>query len=125
MVLESIAMAFLASKRNLGYLHRYSNNKFSTNKAVDLVIKKHKILNLNHDALIILKKSRDFYNKFSHPTMMTVATYISFENPDNLFFGASFDAAKRENYEKEIFSRISLANTFINIIDGIKFNLKL
>lgn len=122
-VLESIAMAFLASKRNLGYLNRYANNKFSTNKAVDLVIKKYKILNLNHDALKTLKKSRNFYNKFSHPTMMTAATYISFENPGDLFFGASFDVSKRENYRKEISSRINLAKVFINFIDGIKINL--
>lgn len=124
-VLESIAMAFLGSKRNLGYLHRYANNKFSTNKAVDLVIKKHKILNLNHDALIILRRSRNFYNKLSHPTIMTVASHISLENRGVTFFGASFDGAKRDIYRKEISSRINLAKTFVNFIIGIEQNLRL
>jgi hypothetical protein len=124
-VLECIAMALLASKRNLGYLHRYANDKFSTNKAIDLVIKKHKILNLNDTALKTIKTSRNFYNKFSHPTMMTVASHISLEKPGEMYFGASFDAGKMEGYKKEINGRVGLAKIIPNFINGVRNNLKI
>jgi len=124
-VLESIAMAFLASKINLGYLHKYTNNRFSTHKAVDLVIKKHKILNLDRDALKMLKRARDFYNQYSHPTTMTMATNISFESRGDLYFGASFDAGKIEMYRKEVSLRVDLAKTLFSFINGIKYNLKI
>ena len=122
-VLESIAMAFLCSKKNLGFLKRYKENRYSTNKAVRDVIKKHKILNLNDDALQTLKKSREFYDKFSHPTLMTAAMHISLANPGELYFGSAYDVAKLPQYKNEINSRLGLAKTLDNFIYGIRENL--
>lgn len=123
-VLECIAMALLGSKPNLGYLKRYGEGKYSTNKSIDVVIKKHKLLNLNHDALKALKTGRDFYHHFSHPTMMTVASHISMSEPGNLYFGAAYDAAKLPQYRLEINSRLSLAKTFENFIEGTRSNVR-
>lgn len=123
-VLECIAMALLASKRNLGYLKRYIEGKFSTNKAIDVVLKKHKVLNLNQAALQALRVGRNFYNQFSHPTLMTVAAHISMSFPGNLYLGAAYDSAKLPQYTKEVRNRMSLAKTFGNFIEATKQNLR-
>lgn len=122
-VLECLAMALLGSKRHLGYLKQYAEDKFSTNKAIDIVIKKHKLLGLNHGALKVLKADRDFYHQFSHPTMMTVASYISWSEPGGLYFGAAYDSGKLPQYTREVNRRLSLAKTFENFIEGTQRNV--
>lgn len=123
-VLETIAMAFLASKPKLGYLKRYMENKYSTHNAVRDVLNNHEALGLNKDALMTLKKTQTFYHKFSHPTMLTVASSISMSQAGGLYLGASFDEGKIEIYKKEVNNRISIAKLFENIIFGISQNLQ-
>jgi len=122
-VIESVAMGFLCSKPSLGYLKKYAENKYSTNKAVRDVIKKHKILNLNHSALQVLKESREFYDKFSHPTLLTTAMHMSLSKPGVLFVGSAYDSAKEPQYAKEISSRLGFAKTLTSFISGITENL--
>ncbi len=121
--LESAAMALLCSKPELGFLKRYMDEKYSTNKAVRDVVKHHKILRLNRDALTTLEKNRAFYDKFSHPTFMTLASSIGISAPGPLFFGASFDKGKILFYAKEIRSKVNFAGIINNIIDGVRQNL--
>ena len=121
-VLEIMSMAFLASKPHLGFLDRYASGRYSTNCAVRDVIKNHKQLNLEMDALKILRDARDFYSKFSHPTLLTVATFIEFGG-GNTYFGASFDHGKQEAYDKEVSTRVQVAGLLENMIQGVRFNL--
>jgi len=121
--LESAAMALLCSKPTLGFLKRYMDEKYSSNKAVRDVMKHHKALHLKRDALKTLEKTRTFYDKFSHPTFMTLASSIGFSPPKPLFFGAAFDDGKIPFYEKEIRSKVSFAAIINNIIDGVCLNL--
>jgi hypothetical protein len=120
---ESAAMALLCSKPELGFLKRYIDEKYSTNKAVRDIIKHHKILRLNQVALKTLKKSRSFYDNFSHPTFITLASSIGFSKPGPLFFGSSFDESKMNIYTKEMHSKVSFAGIINNIIDGVRMNL--
>jgi len=121
--LESAAMALLCSKPNLGFLKRYMDDKYSSNKAVRDVMKHHKALHLNRDSLKTLEKSRSFYDKFSHPTFMTLAASIGFASPGSLFLGSSFDDGKVQFYEKEIRSKVSFSSIINNIIDSVRINL--
>jgi hypothetical protein len=121
-VLEIICMAFLASKPSLGFLDRYASGRYSTNDAVRDVIKNHTKLNLNHDALATLRDARDFYNKFSHPTLLTITTFIALGG-DHTFFGASFDPDKQYAYDKEVSTRVQVAGLLENMIHGIRYNL--
>jgi hypothetical protein len=121
-VLEIISMAFLASKPRLGFLDRYASGRYSTDGAVRDVIKNHKNLNLEHDALRILREARDFYNKFSHPTLLTVATFIELGG-GTTYFGASSDPGKQEAYDKEISTRVQVAGLLENMIHGMRYNL--
>jgi hypothetical protein len=123
-VIESIALALLCSAANLDILDRYMDNKYSTNKAVRDVLRHYEKLNLNRDALHVLERSRDFYDKYSHLTQLTLANLISFSESGKLYLGATFDEGKLEQYTKEVNGRVSLAIVFDNFIDGVKANVK-
>ena len=121
-VLESIAMAFLCSGKSLNILKMFMEQQYSPNKAIRDVIKHSAKLNLNRDALEVLKKSYEFYHNYSHLTYMTISSFVSFSD-QGLYVGSSFDEEKISEYQKEINSRISLAGIFSNVIDGVKINI--
>jgi hypothetical protein len=98
-------------------------DKYSTNKAVYDVMKHQKILCIKREALEILKKGRSFYDKFSHPTFMTLASVLDLSMLGPMFFGASFDEGKLQVYAKEIRSKINFSRIINNIIDGVWHNL--
>ncbi len=122
-VIETIALAFLCSGSSLDILDRFMKNKYFTNKAVNDVLKNYKTLNLNEDALKGLKKSQVFYHNYSHPSQLSLASLISFSKEGKLHLGVSFDEGKIKEYTKEVESRVSLANVFNNIIEGIRANV--
>ena len=121
-VLEIISMALLASKPGLGFLDRYTSDRYSTDLAVRDALKNAEKLNLVREALVTLRKVRDFYHKYSHPTLITIATYIQFGGGDT-YFGASFEISKEYAYEKELNTRIQVAALLENMIQGIRHNL--
>jgi hypothetical protein len=107
-VLEIISMALLTSRPRLGFLDRYASGRYSTNFAVRDVIKHHKELNLKHDALDILRGARDFYSKFSHPTLLTIATFIELGSGGSTHLGTFFDHGKKYAYDKEVTARVQV-----------------
>lgn len=123
-VIETIALALLCSNLNLKVLDRFMNNKYSTNKAVKDVLNNYQKLNLNKAAVQVLKRSQVFYHKYSHPSQLSLASLISFSKKGKLYLGASFDDGKIKEYTKEVNGRISFANIFDNVIDGIKANIE-
>ncbi|MDR4470827.1 MAG: hypothetical protein MRJ68_21430 [Nitrospira sp.] len=122
-VLECIALAFLCSGKDSDVLKRFMEDKYSSNKAINEVLKHCKKLSLKGDALKVLKKSQDFYHKYSHVTKMTLAAATSFFQKGELYLGASFDDGKLEVYKKEINLRVSLADAFPNFVDGVSANV--
>jgi len=118
-VIEAIALALLFSKRDLQYLQLAWQKKFSVNKAVDKIIKHQKIFKFNKEALNVMKKSQNFYDELCHPTIFSMGENMQLDGPGNYYLGASFDKSKLQFYQKEINSRVSLANILINIIDGV------
>ena len=121
-VLETIALALLCSGKQTGILERYMANQYSTNNAVTHVRRHAETLGLNEEALKILEQSRDFYHKYSHPTLMTIATHMSFSEK-GLYVGASFDEGKLEQYKKEVDGRVNLSEVFSNFVDGVTANV--
>ena len=121
--LESAAMSLLFSDIELGYLGKYINGEYHSNKVCGDIIHHHKRLNLNRESLKTLQKNIKFYNRFSHTTHMTVASSFYFEKEKSLIFGTEFDPKKIPYYEKEINSRVNFTSIIPNIIDGVKVNL--
>ncbi len=124
-VIELIALSILCSNKDESVLDRFLSEKYSTQKAVQDVVKCAKKVGLTKEGIDALKRSQRFYSKYSHPTMLTLADHFSFEKPEEgLNFGACFDEGKRDKYSKELMGRISLAKQFSAFIDGIRLNLK-
>ena len=122
-VLETIALALLCSGKDLNTIEKFMNKKYSTRKAVQDLIRHADKLGLNKDSVKDLKNSVSFYHKFSHRSLLTIASGMSFSK-QSLFVGSSFDQEKIESYKKEINGRISLALVFSNFIDGVKANFE-
>jgi hypothetical protein len=121
-VTEAIATALLSSGKTLPVLDRFVEGKYSTKKAVADVQKQRKILGLKEDGLKALAQSENFYHLHSHLTLMTIGAMTSFEE-QGLYIGASFDAEKIEQYDKEIASRIGLAEVFPNFVAAVAANV--
>jgi hypothetical protein len=123
-VIECIALALLCSGKDLDVLARFMEDKYSSKVAIRDVIRQYKKLSLKDDALEVLKKSQEFYNKYSHITKMTFATGMSFSKNGVLYVGSSFDEGKVEDfYKKEVNGRLSLAKVFSNFIEGVAANV--
>ena len=122
-VLESIALALLGSDRTLPMFQNYIDGNYSTTKAIPQVIRHCERLKLNKLALLQLQDAARHYDRYSHPTAMTLATtMISTKGAPEVVLGGIFDATKRDIYHKEISSRVGLAGTFRNLLDGIDRN---
>jgi len=122
-VLECIALAFLCSGKELNVLKRFMEDKYSSKKAIHDLLQHHKKLSLKGDALEVMRKSQDFYHKYSHVTKMTLAAAKSFSQKGELYLGAAFDDGKLDAYKKEVNLRVSLADAFPNFVDGVSVNV--
>lgn len=122
-VVESIALALACSSKELNVLDRFIEGKYSTNDAVRDAMRHCDKLGVNKDAATTLSNTQDFYNKYSHPTHLTLAIGMSFSKAGLLYVGASFDEGKLDAYKKEIEARVSLAEVFPNFVDGVRANV--
>jgi hypothetical protein len=122
-VLETIALALLCSGKDLNTIEKFMNKKYATQKSVQDLIRHADKLGLNKDSVKDIKDAVSFYHKFSHISLLTIASGMSFSK-QSLFVGCSFDQEKMESYRKEINGRISLALVFSNFIDGVKANFE-
>ena len=121
-VLETICLALLCSKPALGFLPRYADGSYRSHNAVRDVMANLEALNLNEDGMKVLRRSKDFYNAFSHPSLMTLGTFIALGSGGTLF-GAAFDEGKSFGYDKEINIRLQEARLLPNFIAGVRHNL--
>ncbi len=108
-----------------GEMDKFKNGKASTNKAVTKLNKRLiNKLGLNQEAVNTLKNGQTFYDRYSHPTLSTIASCISFESPGGIYVGGNFDKGKKESYDEEFELRITLARDFSSIIENIKVVLE-
>ena len=123
-VIEFIAMALLGTRPNWGYVRNYSEGRFSSNKALDLVLKKQRVLRLSEDGIQALRKIRDFYHQYSHPSMLATAAALSNVQRGGLYLGQSFDPGKTDAYRREMTVRINLATAVSGLVDWVSENAK-
>jgi len=121
-VVETMALALVCSGKELNVLDRFVEGKYSTNDAVNDMIRHAEKLSVNRDTVKVLETVQKFNHKYSHPSVMTIASGMAFGNK-GLYIGASFDEEKIEAYSKEVGSRRSCAEIFSNFIDGVKANV--
>ena len=120
-VVESIALALVCSGKDLPILAQFMKGEYSTNRAVHDVWRHREKLGLN-DAVESLKNTQEFYDKYSHPTPLTIAAIMSFSE-NGTYVGTSFDKEKIDAYKREAIGRVSLARVFPNFVDGVMANI--
>ena len=121
-VLETIALGLLCSAKRLKFRKLFMNDQYSSNLAVRDVIRHAQELGVQKDALKVLRDAQAFYSKYSHPTMLTIASTMAMSGK-GLYVGASFDADKVFAYEKEIKGRLGLARMYPSFTEAVKLNL--
>lgn len=122
-VVESIALALVCSGKDLGILEQFMERKYSTNNAVRDVLRHAKKLMLNRDGVKTLRDTQKFYDNYSHPSHLAIATGMSFSERSGAYIGAAFDKGKLKEYTKEARGRVNLAKIFPNFIDGVIANV--
>lgn len=121
-VVETIALACLCSAKDLDVLHRFIEDRYSTNNAIRDALRQADRLRLNADSINALKRVQEFYHQLSHPSQLMIAYHMSFSDR-NILLGPSFDNGKIEEYRKEISVKVSLAKTFGTFVKGIAANI--
>jgi hypothetical protein len=121
-VLEAIALALLCSDHALDVLDRFIDGKYSTNKAVQTVIKHATRLGLVKEGAIQLDRAQEFYHQYSHVSILTIAAGLRLDDQQPVV-GAFFDDSKLDSYKKEVEGRVSLAEVFANFVDAVAVNV--
>lgn len=120
--IEAIALAFLCSKENLGFLDRFIDNKYSANHAVRDVCRRAQKLGLDKTTVKWVKQVHEFTHQYSHPTLLTLAAARPFSKP-GLYIGGAFDESKIEAYKKEVHMRVGWAEGISRCIEKVKANM--
>ncbi len=121
-VVEAMSVALLASSCQLNVLSEFVNCHYSTNKAVDQLLKHHKMLCLNKDAVEALRTTQKSFNDYSHPTKKTICVFLSMQHQAP-YVGAAFGEGKTEVYDREVEIRLGLASVFPNFVKCVLRNL--
>ncbi len=122
-VLEAMSLALLCSGRDLGVLEQFMQGRYSGAKAVAHVLREHKKLRLNAEALKALKQSQLICNSSSHVTHFTLLNQISVSGEET-YVGACFDPGKVDAYRQEVDARLGLASVFRSFIEGVRANVE-
>ncbi|MCU7810285.1 MAG: hypothetical protein KZQ77_03485 [Candidatus Thiodiazotropha sp. (ex Notomyrtea botanica)] len=123
---EAIAFSIYSTDKSNNAMQKFKEGKISANKAVTKLNKPHVIkkLGLNKDAVKLMIEAQKFYDQFSHPSRMCIASSISFDNPGDIYVGGSYDKGKKEAYDKEFGLRVSLSRDLSIIISNIRSNIE-
>lgn len=123
---EALAFSIYSTDKSNGAMKGLQDGKISTNKALAKLNKPHVIkkLGLNKEAVKTMLEAQKFYDQFSHPSRMTIASSISFESPGTVYVGGSYDKGKKVAYEKEFHLRVSLSRDLPTIISNIRSNIE-
>ena len=123
-VLETIALALVCSCKSLNVIARFEEDTYSSNNAVHDAVRHAAKMNVNKDAMVILRDARDRYHMYSHPSKATLASEMRFSDEGRaVYVGSSFDEGKLDQYQKEMAGRVNLAKVFTNFVGGVKENI--
>ena len=122
--MESCAMAILCSNNQLPFFEKIRKNEFKVHRSISVIEKHAPALAVTKESFTLFKKHWSFYHEYSHATLFSISTQISFSQDSQLIIGAIFDNDKKEAYKKEIRIRIHIAKLLENIINGISDNIR-
>lgn len=77
------------------------------------------LFGVNEGAMALLKNSKTFYNKYSHPGKASIAIRMVLGQQGSTFIGGGYDKDKLPAYKAEITERTGLCGIIPNLIDGL------
>jgi hypothetical protein len=95
-----------------------------SHKAIHYLELNHQKINIQQDAIEVLKAARKFFHNYSHPSQLGMANMLSFQFSEKAFMGGSFDIGKMTEYKKELIHRINFSKILPNFIEGLIFRVK-
>jgi hypothetical protein len=97
----------------------------ATQKSIAQLIKHSKRLGLKKEGIGDIRRAQKFYHGYSHPSLFTLASHMSFETESGLYVGCSFDEGEIEQYRKEAAGRVGLAKVFSNCVEAVSHNVSI
>lgn len=122
-VVDTTALALLCSCRELDIGTRFIGEQYFPADAVRDLRLHQETVKASPGLVQRLEVCQRFYHLYSHPTKMTVASYMSYSD-EGLYIGAAFDEGKLDFYAREIDCRMKLAELFPGLVQKVRANLK-
>ena len=120
---EATAMALLCSSPKLDYYNRFkaSPKTFPVHDAVGFAARKtaRRELAIDEAAWLRFADINKFYDRFSHPTQLAIASQFMFSSKGMLIVGGEFDVAKTDQYRIELTRRRSAAETLASATQAL------
>ena len=108
-------------KKEIRFYEEYCRNKPFTrsHRAVALVKSNCDALDVNSEAIARFVTGREFYNQYSHPSEISMASRFTGQDGDSWLIGGHFDDARVQIYDKEFSERIKFAEILPSFIETI------
>lgn len=120
---EATAMALLCSNPKLDTFDRFdaARKTFPVHDAMHLAARKAALreLDINEDDWARFTEINKFYDRFSHPTQLAVASQFMFSRSGMIVLGGEFDSAKVDQYRIEFARRRSAAEVLTSTTRAI------
>lgn len=128
---ESVCMAVLLAtdceieiakkKGKIKFYEDFVNDRkhAQSHRAVSYVNDNQEILRVNDKSMSSLIKGKRFYNEYSHPTKMSMASRLTPENNKTWMIGGGYDTGKKPIYDIEIETRVNYCGMLPTFIQEV------
>lgn len=124
---EALAMALLCCDSRIDTFDKLEANaeQFSVQKGPNLIMreKNARILGIRREIWPEIQKSYNFYHKFSHPSVLSLASMFLMSGKGEFIIGSEFDTGKVKAYEKEFSFRIDACKLSLDVIPIVQDHL--
>lgn len=107
--------------REIRFYEEYCRNKSFTksHRSVAIVQDNSEALVVNSEAIARFVTGKQFYNQYSHPSKMTIASRLTGQDGDTWLIGGHFDETRMQIYDKEFSERVNFAEILPSFIETI------
>ena len=107
--------------RKIKFYEDFANDEKHTQsyKAVSYVDNNQEILGVNGKSISSFIKGKQFYNQYSHPSKMSMASRLTRANNISWLMGGGYDIGKKSIYDIEVETRVNYAEVLPTFIQEV------
>jgi hypothetical protein len=111
------------TKKEFNFFEEYEKKSKLTmsHMVLPLVIKNHLHMGINTNYVEFLKKAKDFYNCFSHATLMLVRSKIK-PSTKQIYVAGGYDLEQKEEYKSQIDYIIHFSKSMNGWVQSVAYN---